>query len=258
MTIGADPATRRAREGRFWDNHTASLGACLAECDAGPDPNTSALLDALEPLVGKTVLDVGCGTGVLSAWLAQRGADVTGIDVSLASIKRARELAETLGLDVTFVCHAFPAAVLEHRVFDRLAGRYVLHHLELNEAGPAIAGLLAPNGMAAFVETMATNPFLRLSRKFLVGKLGVPRYGTEDESPLRKVDLEGLAGAVGVLSIEVAELRFLRILDRQIFRYRSRVLSRMFARGDDALLALGLNGASYHQVLVLTKLAQDL
>jgi N-acetylglucosaminyl-diphospho-decaprenol L-rhamnosyltransferase len=127
---------------------------------------------------------------------------------------------------------------------DRLAGRYVLHHLDLDAAVPAIARILAPGGIAAFVETMATNHVLRLARRLLVGRLGVPRYGTDDERPLGKPDLRALSGAVGPLRVEVAEMHFLRILDRQVLRYRSRALSQVLGKLDDALLALGLTAAS--------------
>lgn len=250
MATRSARAVRERREERFWNERATPIEQCLAEYKAGPDPNTGALLSALEPLDGKTVLDLGCGAGILSAWLAQRGAHVTAIDVSPASIERAAELAETLGLDIELVCEAFPSPALEHRVFDRLAGRYVLHHLDLEAAVPAIAHSLAPGGTAAFVETMATNPLLRLARRLLVGRLGIPQYGTEDERPLRRHDLEALARAVGPLRVEVAEMRFLRILDRQVFAYRSRAVSRIFGSLDDRLLALGLTAASYHQVVV--------
>ena len=38
-------------------------------------------IDRHAKLSGKTVLDIGCGGGILSESMAQRGADVTGIDV---------------------------------------------------------------------------------------------------------------------------------------------------------------------------------
>lgn len=50
------------------------------------------------------VLDVGCGVGALSLYLAKQGAQVTGIDISERAIKIAREAAEQTGLSqkVTF------------------------------------------------------------------------------------------------------------------------------------------------------------
>ena len=242
---------REEREEQFWDEHVPPLEVCLRQVEAGPEPNTRALLDALEPLEGRTALDIGCGGGVLSAWLAQRGARVTGIDVSPASVARARELAAALDLDIAFLDEGFPSAELDGIQFDRLAGKYVLHHLDLSVATPALARSLAEGGRAAFVETMATNPVLRLARR-LAGRFGIRRFGTEDEHPLGRRELAQLAGAFGSLRIEVAQLRFFRILDRQVLRYRRPRISRLLGRLDDLLLSLGLTGASYHQLLVLS------
>jgi len=47
-------------------------------------------------------LDVGCGGGILSEALAQAGAEVTGIDLSLASLQAARYHAQQNGLTVDY------------------------------------------------------------------------------------------------------------------------------------------------------------
>ena len=58
---------------------------------ASPQPDEVARL-----LAGrKTIVDVGCGTGRTSAFLAERGFDVVGIDSSAAMIDVARERTET-------------------------------------------------------------------------------------------------------------------------------------------------------------------
>jgi SAM-dependent methyltransferase len=242
---------RQAREERFWDEHVPPLEVCLRQYAAGPDPNTRALLDALEPLEGATALEIGCGAGVLSAWLAKRGARLTAVDISPLSISRAKEVAAALGYDIDFVNDGFPSAELDGRAFDRVAGRYVLHHLDLRLAVPALAARLAPGGIAAFVETMATNPILRASRK-LAGRFGIQRFGTDDEQPLGRRDLARLSESIGPLRVVVAQMRFFRIFDRQVLRYRSGIASRLLGSLDDRLLALGLTAASYHQVIVLT------
>lgn len=52
--------------------------------------------------IGGRVLDAGCGTGVEAAFLAERGHDVTGVDISATAIERARATARQRGVDVTF------------------------------------------------------------------------------------------------------------------------------------------------------------
>ncbi|WP_447553012.1 bifunctional 2-polyprenyl-6-hydroxyphenol methylase/3-demethylubiquinol 3-O-methyltransferase UbiG [Vreelandella sp. EE22] len=51
-------------------------------------------IDARAGLAGKTVLDVGCGGGILSESMARRGAEVTGIDLGEAPLGVARVHAE--------------------------------------------------------------------------------------------------------------------------------------------------------------------
>ncbi|MDR0796813.1 MAG: class I SAM-dependent methyltransferase [Tannerella sp.] len=50
------------------------------------------------------ILDVGCGTGRHAIELTKRGYNVTGIDLSEAQLKRAREKAEAENLSVDFQC----------------------------------------------------------------------------------------------------------------------------------------------------------
>src|SRR5438874_13734376 len=77
----AEQARRIAAERGFWDDHLPGLTEATWRFEAGPEPNTAHAIEALEPLEGCTVLDFACGAGVTSAWLAQRGAQVVGIDI---------------------------------------------------------------------------------------------------------------------------------------------------------------------------------
>src|SRR5687767_5928403 len=71
------------------------------------DSYPNGLIKIEEPIVrrllgdvaGKRVLDAGCGTGRHTAWLAQQGARVTGVDPSSAMLAHAR----TKCPDVDFV-----------------------------------------------------------------------------------------------------------------------------------------------------------
>jgi ubiquinone/menaquinone biosynthesis C-methylase UbiE len=52
-----------------------------------------AVLDALAPVGEGTALEIACGTGRFTVMLAERGADVTGIDISAAMLAKGRERA---------------------------------------------------------------------------------------------------------------------------------------------------------------------
>jgi SAM-dependent methyltransferase len=244
---------REAREREFWDEHVPSVAACLAEYSAGPDVMAAALLEAVEPLEGVRVLDFACGTGVTSAWLVDRGARVTGIDLSPQSTRRAAEFCRAAGADVTFVTGPLESQA-DLGTFDRIVGRFALHHVDCATVAPLLAERLAPGGVASFLETMDSNPLLRLARRRLVGRFGIPRFGTLDEHPLTGADLRLLEAAFGELDVRVPRLTFLRIFDRQVLRFRNERASRALGKLDDLMLTrLHLDSWSYHQLLVLRR-----
>jgi 2-polyprenyl-3-methyl-5-hydroxy-6-metoxy-1,4-benzoquinol methylase len=247
------PEPSSAREQRFWDEHVPDLAACLAAYEAGPDTHTTALLRAVEPLIGARVLDFACGAGVTSAWLAGRGAEVTGIDVSPQSVARARELNEKVGGGARFVAGDLDSPELRDMVFDRIVGRFALHHVDCQAIAPQLARHLRPDGLAVFLETMNANPILRIARRSFVGRFGIPRFGTLDEHPLTTADLETLRSRFGSLELETARMEFFRILDRQVLQRRNRWVSQVLGAADDALARLGLGSWSYQQLVLLRR-----
>jgi trans-aconitate methyltransferase len=60
----------------------------------------SRLVELLAPKSGESVLDIGCGTGHLTAQIAASGAKVTGIDASAEMIERAREAYPAIRFEV--------------------------------------------------------------------------------------------------------------------------------------------------------------
>ncbi|WP_119166874.1 class I SAM-dependent methyltransferase [Algihabitans albus] len=85
-----------------WDGNAA---AWIAQVRAGRDFyreafNNPAFLEFLPELTGLSVLDLGCGEGRNTRLFAQRGAHMTGIDISprLIAAAQAAETAEPLGI----------------------------------------------------------------------------------------------------------------------------------------------------------------
>ena len=211
------------------------------------------MLDAIGPASDRRILDFACGAGVTTAWLAARGGTVTGIDVSPASIARARELANGLGLQIDFKVGELRSDTYPPGSFDAIVGRYALHHVDIRSVGAAIGTVLAPGGVGAFVETMALNPELTLARRRLVGRAGVAKWGSDDEHPLTRADLAVLRAEIGTVELRVDQLTFLSIFDRNVLRYRWRRISRLLAKMDNALLSAGFGRLSFHQVVKITK-----
>jgi ubiquinone biosynthesis O-methyltransferase len=84
------------------------------------------LLVELGPLPGTTLLDIGCGNGALTASLAQRGAAVTGMDLSESGIALARLAHSDVRFEVGSVYDDLRA---RFGTFDRVVALEVIEHL---------------------------------------------------------------------------------------------------------------------------------
>ena len=104
-----------------------------------------AMLALAGDVVGRRILDAGCGSGPLSAALRDRGAIVTGFDKSAAMVELARRrLGDGADLQVADLGSPLPFPDGE---FDDVIASLVLHYLE--DWGPALAELrrvLKPGG----------------------------------------------------------------------------------------------------------------
>jgi SAM-dependent methyltransferase len=243
---------RSQREAEFWSHHVRPFDECVELYRQGPDPNTKLALDALEPLAGRRVLDFACGVGVTSAWMADRGAKVMAIDVAEGSVSRAREVVAAVGADVELCCGEIGDPRMSDTSFDRIFGSLALHHVDIPSTGPLLAARLRPGGRAAFVETMFTNPIFWASRRWLVGRFGIPQYGEDDERPLGPKAIRSLMDSFGSGELLLGEMQFLRLLNRQVFGYRNRWVNDWSGRIDDALARQrAFHGLSYYRVLTL-------
>lgn len=121
-----------------------------------------------------SALELACGTGAAAVWLALRGLDVTGVDVSAVAIERARQSARRHGVaqrcrwhggdlddglpagdpaDVV-LCHRFRDPRLYPAIRDRLAAGGLLAICVLSEVGAAPGRFRAVAGelSAAFAD----------------------------------------------------------------------------------------------------------
>ena len=84
-------------------------------------------LDCILP--GQKVLDVGCGEGTLSILMAQKGARVTGLDISDPNIASASKRGKELALPVRFVVSDADQLPFSDNAFDIVVSSHVLEHL---------------------------------------------------------------------------------------------------------------------------------
>ena len=107
-----------------------------------------------QPLRGLTVLDIGCGGGILAESMARLGAKVTGIDVVEKNIAIATQHAESSGLKVTYQLGTVEYLAWSGSQFDVVLNMEVVEHVKgLDGFMESSCKLLKPGGMM-FVATI--------------------------------------------------------------------------------------------------------
>jgi len=107
------------------------------------------LLEVLRP--GCTLLDIGCGGGLLSEVLAAQGFRVCGIDPSAGSIEAARRHADETGLDIAYHVGTGERLPFDGESFDAVCCCDVLEHVDdLDEVVGEAARVLRPGGVFVY------------------------------------------------------------------------------------------------------------
>lgn len=159
------------------------------------------------PLIGKRVLDVGCGAGLLTEPLARLGGMVTGVDAAPENIAAARDHAGGHGLAIDY--RAGDVAAMDLGEFDLITSMEVIEHV----ANPgafvdALAARLAPGGLLI----LSTPNRTAASRLLLVEgaeRLGMVPRGTHDwDRFLKPEELRLIVAATGLVVTDTCPLSF--------------------------------------------------
>ncbi|MEQ3694505.1 MAG: bifunctional 2-polyprenyl-6-hydroxyphenol methylase/3-demethylubiquinol 3-O-methyltransferase UbiG [Alcanivorax sp.] len=149
----AEIAKFEALASRWWDLHSEFKP--LHDIN----PLRTNYIDSHATLAGKKVLDVGCGGGILSEAMAQRGANVTGIDMGEAPLNIARLHALESGVSVDY--KQIPVEQLAAQMpgeFDVVTCLEMLEHVpDPASIIKACHTLVKPGGMV-FFSTINRNP----------------------------------------------------------------------------------------------------
>jgi 2-polyprenyl-6-hydroxyphenyl methylase / 3-demethylubiquinone-9 3-methyltransferase len=139
-------------------------------------------IDKAVSLKGKTVLDVGCGGGILSESMAEKGAKVTGIDLGEKALKVAQLHSLESGVAVDYqlisveeLAEKFPTS------FDVVTCLEMLEHVPDPASVVAACAKLVKSGGHVFFSTINRNPkaylFAVIGAEYILNML--PR-GTHD------------------------------------------------------------------------------
>lgn len=127
----------------------------------GRDPNS------IRPFEGLTILDVGCGGGLLCEPLTRLGARVVGIDAAERNIAIAKIHAEQSGLDIDYRATTSEAVVAAGERFDVVLNMEVVEHVDdVPLYMKSCADLVAPGGL------MFTATLNRTARSWALAVIG--------------------------------------------------------------------------------------
>lgn len=106
----------------------------------------------LPEVAGRDAIELGCGTAYVSAWLARRGARVTGIDNSPEQLKTARALQAEFGLSFPLIFGDAEHVPLPDAAFDLAISEYGASiWCDPYRWIPEAARLLRPGGQLIFL-----------------------------------------------------------------------------------------------------------
>ncbi|MEO1766141.1 bifunctional 2-polyprenyl-6-hydroxyphenol methylase/3-demethylubiquinol 3-O-methyltransferase UbiG [Thiobacter aerophilum] len=168
-------------------------------------------IDRQAGLAGKKVLDVGCGGGILAEAMAERGAEVMGIDLAEKALKVARLHLLESGRRVAYRLISAEALAEEMpAAFDVVTCMEMLEHVpDPASTVHACARLVKPGG-AVFFSTINRNPksylFAIIGAEYVLGLL--PR-GTHDYAKfLKPSELSRFCREAGLTVMEIIGMSY--------------------------------------------------
>jgi 2-polyprenyl-6-hydroxyphenyl methylase/3-demethylubiquinone-9 3-methyltransferase len=120
---------------------------------------------SLKPFEGLTLLDIGCGGGLLTEPMARLGFGVTGVDPSTRNIGTAKAHAASSGLVIDYRASTAEALAVEGAAFDVVLNMEVVEHVaDLRAYLRACAKLVKPGGLMVVATLNKTLKSLALAK----------------------------------------------------------------------------------------------
>lgn len=154
------PADHLEQNRRYWDDEAAAWHEPLARGHwaqaepswglwATPESRARVLPDGIE---GMRAIELGCGTGYVSAWLVRAGAHPVGVDVSEKQLATARAMQAEFGIDFPLVLGNAEKVPYEDATFDLAISEYGASlWCDPYQWIPEAARLLVPGGRLVFM-----------------------------------------------------------------------------------------------------------
>jgi len=179
---------------RFNPARLAYVREIICEHYGRPSKSTS-------PFEGLTLLDIGCGGGLLSEPMTRLGAQVLGADASERNVKTARAHAEQQGLSISYHHTTAEALAQNQHDFDIVLNMEVIEHVaDISLFMHSCAHLVKPGGLmfvATINKTLKAFALAIIGAEYVLGWL--PRGTHTYEKFLAPATIEKLASKEGLI-----------------------------------------------------------
>ena len=170
----------------------------------------------IDALAGLTVLDIGCGGGLLCEPLARMGASVTGIDPARTNVETARLHAADSGVAVDYRCTTAEDVAAAGERFDIVLAMEVVEHVaDVGLFVEACATLVKPGGllfMATINRTLKSYALAIVGAEYVLRWL--PRGTHEWDKFVTPEELSSAMTAPGLTVTDRRGVRFDILRDR--------------------------------------------
>ncbi|MCK4250486.1 methyltransferase domain-containing protein [candidate division WOR-3 bacterium] len=151
-------------------------------------------LDKIKPISNARVLEIGCGTGPISCYLAQQGYNVDGIDISQTAIEIAQTNAKDRGLNIHYyVDDICSISKTRSDIYDIIIDGHCMHCItydtDRHAALTNIFRLLKKSGYFV-IETMSMEDSSQWPHSGRIDEQGIVWCEVKENYPYEKVKFE--------------------------------------------------------------------
>ncbi|MEM0900805.1 MAG: bifunctional 2-polyprenyl-6-hydroxyphenol methylase/3-demethylubiquinol 3-O-methyltransferase UbiG [Pseudomonadota bacterium] len=158
----SDPSLYDDHAHQWWDGSKKWVRT-LQNMVPGRFKHFDPLVEAHGGWQGKRVLDLGCAGGFMAEALAERGAEVTGIDPAQQAIEAARSHSSSEGHDIQYDVGVGEKLPYEDASFHHIVCVDVLEHVsDLDKVISEVSRVLRPGGLFLF-DTINRNILARIA-----------------------------------------------------------------------------------------------
>jgi SAM-dependent methyltransferase len=190
-----------------------------------PEANTPFALEyafhLLGDVRGKTVLDLGCGSGENVVPLLARGARVLGIDISPELIAIAERRLHDAGLEAAVCVGSAYDTGLPDKSIDLIFCTALIHHLDIKLARDEMWRILRPGGLVILKEPIRFSTKYARIRSLLPAKEDISEF----EHPLTREELDTMVQPFTVEGTRYFRLPFVPLIS-EMLRFESKAASK--------------------------------